>query len=97
LFANPTPENAQKVVDRYTGRYLDDMEALWAESTRLSCEDIFLQAAETLLESYRESGERTKIMELLHRCTGLSCHSHRVDVVRVDAEKEGKKKKNKTL
>jgi len=42
------------------------MEALWAESTRLSCEDIFLQAAETLLESYRESGERTKIMELLH-------------------------------
>jgi len=68
---NPTPENAQKVVDRYTGRYLDDMEALWAESTRLSCEDIFLQAAETLLESYRESGERTKIMELLHRCHRL--------------------------
>lgn len=68
---NPTPENAQRVVDHYTGRYLDDMEALWAESARLRCEDTFLQAAETLLESYRESGERAKTVELLRRCTGL--------------------------
>lgn len=85
---NPSPQNAQKVVDHYTGRYLDDMEALWAESTRLICEDTFLQAAETLLESYRESGERIKIMELLHRCTGLGYQGHRVD-----AAKEGKKNK----
>lgn len=69
---NPTPKNAQRVVDCYTGRYLDDMEALWAESTRLRCEDIFLQAAEALLESYRESGERARTVELLRRCTGLS-------------------------
>ncbi|MEW6276052.1 MAG: hypothetical protein AB1556_13215 [Bacillota bacterium] len=83
----PTPENAQKVVDHYTGRYLDDLEALWAESARLSCEDTFLAAAETLLESYRESGERAKTMELLRRCTGLSYHGHRHDTA-----KEGKKK-----
>lgn len=68
---NPTPEYAKKVVDHYTGRYLDDLEALWAESARLRCEDIFIQAAETLLESYRESGERAKTIELLRRCTGL--------------------------
>jgi len=37
------------VVDHYTGRYLDDLEALWAESARLRCEDTFLSAAETLL------------------------------------------------
>jgi hypothetical protein len=83
---DPTPENAQRVVDHYTGRYLDDLEALWAESARLRCEDIFLQAAEALLESYRESGERAKTVELLRRCTGLSYHGHRHG-----AEKEGKK------
>jgi len=72
----PTPENAQRVVDHYTGRYLDDMEALWAESARLRCEDTFLQAAEVLLESYRESGERAKTVELLRRCTGLRYQGH---------------------
>lgn len=72
----PTPENAQKVVEGYTGRYLDDMEALWAESTRLKYEDSFLAAAETLLASYRASGERAKARELLRRCTGLSYHGH---------------------
>lgn len=83
----PTPENARKVVDHYTGRYLDDLEALWAESARLSCEDTFLAAAETLLESYRESGQRAKTMELLRRCTGLSYQEHRHDTA-----KERKKK-----
>lgn len=73
----PTPENAQRVVDRYTGRYLDDLEALWAESTRLYYEDIFLTAAENLLESFQESGERAKTLELLRRCTGLSHQGHR--------------------
>jgi len=68
---SPSPKNAQKVVDYYTGRYLDDLEALWTESARLRCEDTFLQAAETLLESYRESGERAKTVELLRRCAGL--------------------------
>ncbi|HHY83880.1 MAG TPA: hypothetical protein GX505_14555 [Clostridiales bacterium] len=87
---NPVPENAQRVVERYTGRYLDDMEALWAESTRLYCENNFLQAAETLLESYRESGERAKTVDLLRRCTCLSYQGHRID-----AAKESKRKKNK--
>lgn len=68
----PTPENAQKVVNRYTGRYLDNLEALWAESSRLKFEDSFLEATEALLENCRNSGERTKAMELLRRCTGLS-------------------------
>jgi len=87
---NPTPENAQKVVDHYTGRYLDDLEALWAESTRLRCEDTFLQAAETLLESYRESGERAKTIELLRRCTGI-----RYKWYQQDTEKESNKKKKR--
>lgn len=87
---NPAPESAQKVVDRYTGRYLDDMEALWAESTRLCFEKIFLAAAETLMESCLESGEQAKLMELLRRCTGLSCQEYRIDAV-----KEGKKRKRK--
>jgi len=87
---NPTPENAQRVVDHYTGRYLDDLEALWAESARLRCGDTFLQAAEALLESYRESGERAKTVELLRRCTGLIYQGQRVDTAR-----EGRKKKNK--
>ncbi len=75
---DPTPENAQRVVDHYTGRYLDDLEALWAESTRLRCEDTFLQAAESLLESYRESGERAKTLELLRHCTSLTYQGHRI-------------------
>lgn len=74
----PEPANAQKVVDCYTGRYLDDMEALWAESARLEYEDSFLAAAETLLASYRASGERAKTRELLRRCTALSYHGHTV-------------------
>ncbi|HHW00107.1 MAG TPA: AAA family ATPase [Clostridiaceae bacterium] len=86
----PVHENAQRVVDHYTGRYLDDMEALWAESSRLLCENSFLQAAETLLENYRESGEQAKIVELLRRCVSLNHHGHRID-----ASKEGKRKKNK--
>lgn len=85
---NPTLENAQRVVDHYTGRYLDDMEALWAESTRLRCEDIFLQAAEALLESYRESGERAKTVELLRRCTVLSYQGHRIDGAKEDKRKK---------
>ncbi len=76
----PTPKNAQNVVERYTGRYLDDLEALWAESARRMHEDCFLEAAEVLLESYRSSGERTKATELLRRCTGLSYHAHRYDM-----------------
>ncbi len=72
----PEPGTAQKVVDRYTGRYLDDMEALWAESVRLEYEDSFLAAAETLLASYRASGERSKARELLRRCAALSYHGH---------------------
>jgi two-component SAPR family response regulator len=87
---NPAPESAQRVVDRYNGRYLDDMEALWAESTRLCFEEIFLAAAETLMESCLESGEQAKLMELLRRCTGLSCQEYRIDAV-----KEGKKRKRK--
>ncbi|SCM78903.1 conserved hypothetical protein [uncultured Sporomusa sp.] len=74
----PGPETALKVVDAYTGRYLDDMEALWAESTRLECEDSFLEAAETLLASYRAAGKKGKAMELLRRCTALSYHGHTV-------------------
>jgi len=81
---NPTSENAQRVVDHYTGRYLDDMEALWAESARLHCEDTFLQAAEVLLESYRESGERAKTVELLRRCTGLRYHGYQLDTAKED-------------
>lgn len=87
---NPTPENAQRVVDRYTGRYLDDLEALWAESARLRCEDTFLAAAETLLESYRESGERAKTVELLRRCTGLSYRGQRHEAAKED-KRIGKK------
>lgn len=47
----PLPENAQKVVDCYTGRYLNDLEALWAESTRLKYEYSFLEATAALLEN----------------------------------------------
>lgn len=65
-------ESAKKLVDCYTGRYLDDLEALWAESTRLSLEDNFLEAAETLITYYRNQGERGKSIELLRRCTGSS-------------------------
>ena len=54
------------------------MEALWAESARLEYEDSFLAAAETLLASYRASGERAKTRELLRRCTALSYHGHTV-------------------
>ena len=84
---NPTPENAQRVVERYTGRYLSDLEALWAESARMRYEEVFLLAAETLLESYRESGERAKTIELLRRCTSLSYYGHMHDVM-----KEGSRK-----
>jgi len=87
---NPVPESARRVVDSYTGRYLDDMEALWAESARLRCENIFLQASETLLESYRESGEQAKIVELLRRCVSLNHHGHRIEV-----DKKGKRRKHK--
>lgn len=87
---NPTPENAQRVVDRYTGRYLSDLEALWAESARMRYEEVFLLAAETLLESYRESGERAKTIELLRRCTSLSYYGHKHDVM-----KEGKQERKK--
>nr|WP_126310481.1 hypothetical protein [Methylomusa anaerophila] len=74
----PEPATAQKVVDCYTGRYLDDMETLWAESTRLAYEDSFLAAAQTLLASYRAAGERAKATELRRRCTALSYHGHTI-------------------
>lgn len=69
---NGSREQAQKVVELYTGRYLDDMEAPWAEGTRLYCEDTFIRAVETLLEAYIKSGERVKTTELLRRCAGMS-------------------------
>lgn len=75
----PTPENAQKVVERYTGRYLDNLEALWAESSRLKYEDSFLAATETLLESYRKSGKKTQAMELLRRCISFGYQGHGCD------------------
>lgn len=83
-----TPENAQKVVDLYTGRYLDNLEALWAESARLRCEDSFLEAAEILLESYRVSGKRAKTMDLLRRCRELSHHGHRYLSTKVSQKKK---------
>ncbi len=75
-----TPENADWVADLYTGRYLDDLEALWAEGARLRCEDVFLEAAEVLLKSYRIAGERAKEMELLRRCTHLGYPDRQRDV-----------------
>ena len=75
----PSAEKAVCVVNRYTGRYLDDMEALWSESSRLQYEDAFLEAAEVLLEHYRETGQRAKTMELLRRCTGLSYYGQRYE------------------
>ncbi len=69
-------QNAQRVVDLYTGRYLDDMEALWAESARLRFEEAFLNAAETLMENYGKSGDRAKTLELLRQCTTLSGKRH---------------------
>ncbi len=76
-----TIESAKKMVNFYTGRYLDDMEALWSESTRLSLEDSFLEAAEALMEHYRDMGERSKAIELLRRCTGSSHHGHRYETI----------------
>ena len=78
-----TPENAQKVVNLYTGRYLDNLEALWAENSRLNYEDNFLEAAEVLLASYRTSGEITQALELLRRCKSLSYYGHRYDTATV--------------
>lgn len=77
-----TPTNAKRIVDCYTGRYLDDMEALWAESSRLECEDSFLEAADALLENYRNSGERARAIELLRRCMRLSYHGHRYKITK---------------
>ncbi len=76
-----TVDRAQRVVDIYKGRYLDDMEALWAEGIRLSLEESFLEAAETLLESYRKSGEGTKALELLRRCKGLSHRGYHYEIL----------------
>lgn len=73
-------EKAKKVVTCYTGRYIDNMEALWAESTRLSLEDMFLEAAEALMEYYRNTGERSKAIELLRRCTASSYYGHRYEM-----------------
>ncbi|MDF2952289.1 MAG: malT, partial [Anaerocolumna sp.] len=72
-------EKAKKVVTCYTGRYLDNLEALWAESTRLSLEDMFLEAAEALMEYYRNTGERSKAIELLRR-TASSYYGHRYEI-----------------
>lgn len=75
----PTPENAQKVVERYTGRYLDNLEALWAESSRLKYEDSFLAATEMLLNDYRASGKKAQAMELLRRCISFGYQGHGCD------------------
>jgi two-component SAPR family response regulator len=51
------PQKVQKVGALYIGRYLDDMEALWAESTRLRYEETFLLAVEVLMEHFVQTGE----------------------------------------
>lgn len=65
----PTFENAGKVVEHYTGRYLDDLEALWAENTRIHFEEVFLKAAEVLRKSYERSGDKAKAMKLARHCS----------------------------
>ncbi|MGI1658964.1 MAG: AAA family ATPase [Desulfitobacterium sp.] len=67
----PSFGNAQKVVEHYTGRYLNDLEALWAESSRLRLEELFLSAAAVLQEGYAESGEKSKARELTRRCAKM--------------------------
>lgn len=74
-----TPENAETVVNLYTGRYLDNLEALWAENSRLKYEESFLEAAEVLLTNYRITGEKTKAQVLLRRCKSLSYYGHRYE------------------
>ncbi len=83
----PSPQNAQEVVSSYAGGYLGDLDALWAESTRLRCEDSFLRAAETLLRFYRASNRQAEAMELLRRCTALNHYGHRFDKI-TDAARE---------
>ncbi|EHL05376.1 tetratricopeptide repeat protein [Desulfitobacterium hafniense DP7] len=67
----PSFINAQKVVEHYTGRYLGDLEALWAESTRLRLEELFLSAAVVLQEGYAKSGDKSKARELTRRCAQM--------------------------
>lgn len=67
----PILRNAQIVVDKYTGRYLNDLEALWAERTRLQWEEVFLEAADVLMKDYNKSGEKYKTLELLQYYTKL--------------------------
>ncbi|WP_242825399.1 hypothetical protein [Desulfitobacterium dichloroeliminans] len=67
----PSFGNAQKVVEHYTGRYLNDLEALWAESTRIHLEELFLRAAAVLLEGCAEAGEKSKARELIRRCAKM--------------------------
>lgn len=67
----PNFTNAQKVVEHYTGRYLNDLEALWAESTRLRLEELFLSAAAVLQEGYAQSGDKSNARELTRRCAQM--------------------------
>ncbi len=65
-----TQQSAQQVAQRYTGRYLNDLEALWAESSRMRYEESFWEAAETLWVSCRAAGRKVQAMELLERFGG---------------------------
>ncbi|WP_242662003.1 hypothetical protein [Desulfitobacterium hafniense] len=58
-------------MEHYTGRYLGDLEALWAESTRLRLEELFLSAAVVLQEGYAKSGDKSKARELTRRCAQM--------------------------
>ncbi len=73
---DPTLEKACRVVELYDGRYLDNLEALWAEGVRLRFEEAFISAAELLLKEYAKSGDRAKTVELLRKCAVLG---HRVE------------------
>jgi len=64
----PSLESARRVVENYTGRYLNDLEALWAENTRIHSEEVFLKAAEVLGKSYERSGDKAKATELARHC-----------------------------
>lgn len=75
---DPTPEKACRVVELYDGRYLDNLEALWAEGARLRFEEAFIAAARRLLDEYTKSGARIKAAELLWKCAALGLR-HRVE------------------
>lgn len=75
----PNFADAQKVVELYTGRYLNDFEALWAESTRLKAEEVFLAAVDLLLGSYAQAGDKVRAAELVRQCTRAGVNNHKID------------------